>query len=181
MLNLEGTPILHSERLILRPYRAEDAEAMFSTWASDPQVTKYLTWTPHESVEFTREVVDSWVKGYVNDDYLHWGITRDGVLLGDIAVVRYNERSEWCELGYCLGHDYWGEGVMTEAVKSVVGYLFDIVGFHRVGICHAVKNPASGRVAEKAGFTFEGTARGCFKSAWGEYLDISCWGKVREE
>ena len=44
-----GSKVLTTERLVLRPFRADDAEAMFNNWASDPEVTKYLTWTPHKS------------------------------------------------------------------------------------------------------------------------------------
>lgn len=181
MLKFEGTPLLHSSRLLLRPYAPGDAEAMFENWASDPRVTRFLTWTPHEIPAFTRQVLDAWVKGYQNDDYLHWGITLEGRLIGDVAVTIYSERSEYAELGYCLSHDAWGKGVMTEAVGSVTGYLFDIVGFHRVVIRHAVKNPASGRVAEKCGFRCEGVAREAFKAADGQFLDIATWAKLSRD
>ena len=56
-----GARVLHTPRLILRPFREEDAEAMFRNWASDPQVTKFLTWPTHPNVEVSRGVLKDWV------------------------------------------------------------------------------------------------------------------------
>ena len=104
-----------------------------------------------------------------------------GELIGNISVVRISENSEWADLGYCMGHAYWNRGLMTEAAKAVIDFLFEAVGVHRVAISHAVKNPASGRVAQKCGLTFEGTSREFFKTSTGEFLDISYYGIIRSE
>jgi len=71
--------------------------------------------------------------------------------------------------------------IMPEAAGAVIDFLFSEVGFNRVGISHAVKNPASGRVAQKCGLTFEGTKREYFKASNGEFLDISDYGIIRRE
>ncbi len=60
----KGTKILESGRLILRPFVIEDAEAMYKNWASDPEVTKFLTWKPHENVNTTIESISRWINGY---------------------------------------------------------------------------------------------------------------------
>ena len=73
------------------------------------------------------------------------------------------------------------KGFMPEAAKAVIDYLFAEIGVNRVGISHAVKNPASGRVAQKCGLTFEGTKREYFKASTGEFLDISDYGIIRSE
>ena len=70
---------------------------------------------------------------------------------------------------------------MTEAAKAVIDFLFSEVGVNRVEISHAVKNPASGRVAPKCGLTLEGTRREYFKASNGEFLDISYYGIIRSE
>ena len=57
-----GTQTIETERLILRRFTVEDAGDMYKNWASDPEVTKYLTWPPHESVEFTKSLLADWVK-----------------------------------------------------------------------------------------------------------------------
>ena len=59
-----GTRILETDRLILRPFTSEDTEAMYRNWASDPEVSKFLTWPAHTSPEVTSQVIDSWVQEY---------------------------------------------------------------------------------------------------------------------
>ena len=105
----------------------------------------------------------------------------EGTPIGNISVVRLSEKSEYAELGYCMGNAYWNKGFMSEAAKAVIDFLFTEVGVNRVGISHAVKNPASGRVAQKCGLTFEGTKREYFKTSTGEFLDISDYGIIRSE
>ena len=105
----------------------------------------------------------------------------EGTPIGNISVVRLSEKSEHAELGYCMGYAYWNKGFMPEAAKAVIDYLFAEIGVNRVGISHAVKNPASGRVAQKCGLTFEGTKREYFKTFEGEFLDISDYGILRSE
>ena len=74
MLKHRGTQTIETSRLILRKAKMEDAEAMFRNWANDPEVTKYLTWPPHDDVEVTKSVIANWVESYSKDDYYHWMI-----------------------------------------------------------------------------------------------------------
>ncbi|MBR6323166.1 MAG: GNAT family N-acetyltransferase, partial [Lachnospiraceae bacterium] len=73
-MNHCGTKQLETKRLILRPFRMEDAEAMFRNWASDPEVTKFLTWPTHKSAEVTGRILAEWIPQYRKDDYYHWAI-----------------------------------------------------------------------------------------------------------
>lgn len=181
MLTHKGTQTLITPRLTLRRFQVDDAQAMFDTWANDERVTRFLTWLPHESPELTKQLLESWCASYENPNYYNWVIELEGKIIGNISVVRISEKSEFAELGYCMGFDYWRKGIMPEAAKAVIDFLFAEVGFNRVGISHAVKNPASGRVAQKCGLTFEGTKREYFKASNGEFLDISDYGIIRRE
>lgn len=181
MITHKGTQTIHTRRLTLRKFTVEDAQAMFENWANDERVTRYLTWSPHKSQEDTRQLLEAWCAAYKNSDTYNWAIEYQGILIGNISVVRFDERSEWVDLGYCIGYAYWNRGIMPEAAKAVIDFLFAEVGVNRVGISHAVKNPASGRVAQKCGLTFEGTKREFFKTLQGEFLDISDYSIVRSE
>lgn len=181
MMTHKGTQALYTERLILRRFHPEDAQDMFDNWANDERVTRFLTWTPHGSPELTKQLLSIWCAAYENPDNYNWVIEKDGNAIGSISVVRISEKSEIAELGYCLGHAYWNQGIMSEAAKAVIDYLFREVGFHRIAIGHAVKNPASGRVAQKCGLTYEGTKRESYKCASGEFLDIAEWAILRRE
>ena len=63
-----------SERLVLRRFVIEDAEAMFENWASDPEVTKYLTWPAHTSTDTSRAVLEDWISFYPRENYYQWAI-----------------------------------------------------------------------------------------------------------
>lgn len=173
MLTHKGTQEIKTERLTLRRFRPEDAKDMYNNWAKDERVCKFLTWDPHESEEATKQLLSVWCKDYEKPDWYQWAITYKGNPVGSIAVVKFSENDSSAEIGYCIGHDYWGKGIMTESAKAVIRFLFEEVGVNRITICHAVKNPASGRVAQKCGLSFEGIHKEEFKSRWGEYLDLA--------
>ena len=82
-MNHLGTRELATERLTLRRFEIEDAENMFYNWASDPEVTKYLTWPTHKSVEVTETIIKEWVSQYDRKDFYQWAIE-----LNDLEQLR---------------------------------------------------------------------------------------------
>lgn len=181
MLTHVGTKEIKTERLLLRRFREEDAQAMFDTWANDERVTRFLTWTPHGSIDVTEFVIGLWLKDYEKENSYQWAIEFDGRLIGSIGVVHIDENSEIAEIGYCIGFDFWGKGIVTEATRAVIDFLFEEVNFNRIIIEHATKNPASGKVIKKCGLTLEGVKREHFKAASGEFLDIASYSILRKE
>ena len=181
MISHKGTKTLYTERLVLRKFTVDDAREMYENWANDERVCRFLSWSPHESAEATKQLLESWCAAYENDKTYNWAMEYEGVVIGSISVVEIKERHERAEIGYCMGYDYWNKGIMSEAAKAVIDYLFREVGVNRIDISHAVKNPASGRVAQKCGLTYEGTKREYFRSSAGEFLDISYYGILRSE
>ncbi len=157
----KGTVTLETDRLVLRRFTLADAGAMYENWASEDAVTEYLTWPTYGSVDVSRSVLADWVKGYESADFYQWAIELKelGQVIGSISVTAQNPSTESCELGWCIGSRWWGRGIMPEAGRAVLRYLFDEVGFARAGATHAVGNPKSGRVMQKLGMRYEGTLR----------------------
>ena len=160
-MNHTGTKKVETCRLVLRPFMMEDAEAMYRNWASDEQVTQYLTWPAHGSVEISRMVLSDWVSHYGEENYYQWAIVpKDlGQPIGSIAAVHMNDRIGKVEIGYCIGRPWWHCGIMTEALNAVIDYFLNKVGANRVEACHDPRNPHSGAVMAKCGMTYEGTQR----------------------
>ncbi len=181
MITHKGTKPIQTERLLLRRFTVKDAKAMFENWANDERVTRFLSFLPHGKVEVTKALLEDWCAAYEKDSTYNWAIEFDGTVIGSISVVDFNARSERAAIGYCMGFDYWNKGIMTEAAKAVIDYLFAEVGVNRVEISHAVKNPGSGRVAQKCGLQYEGTRREYFKSSTGEFLDIAHYAILRSD
>ena len=160
-MNHLGTKIIETSRLILRPFALEDAPTMFTNWASDPEVTKYLTWPAHCNVDISLMVLSDWVSQYNYENYYQWAIVpKDfGQPIGSIAAVHMNDRVGKAEIGYCIGRAWWHRGYTTEALSAVIRFFLDEVGANRVESCHDPHNPHSGAVMAKCGMTYEGTQR----------------------
>ncbi len=161
-----GTVELATPRLVLRRFTTDDAKPMFDTWASDPAVTRFLRWSPHRDWGATAELLHEWCKNYARLDFYSWAVClrAGGTLIGSIAVGTAEADDGWqrpvppaphWEPGYAYGRAYWGRGYATEALCAVRDFWFAQAGGDFLACCHAVENPASGRVMQKAGFAYD--------------------------
>jgi RimJ/RimL family protein N-acetyltransferase len=149
---------LETERLVLRRPRAEDAANIFERYASDAQVTRYLSWRQHHSITDTQVFV-----GFSDGEWARWGSgpylvfsREDGALLGSTGIAF--ETSTVASTGYVFARDAWGHGYATESLRAMIS-LACRLGIRRLyAICH-VDHRASWRVMEKAGMTREGVLR----------------------
>ena len=157
----KGTVQLETDRLILRPFTSKDALPMFRNWASDEEVTRFLTWPTHKDVEVTGRVIADWCKGYEAPDYYQWAIELKEIKepIGSIAAVKTDDRTESATIGYCIGRRWWRQGITSEALREVIRFFFEEVGMNCVNACHDPRNPHSGRVMRSCGMALEGTWR----------------------
>ena len=142
---------LETARLKLRYIREEDTQQIFECWASDPEVTKYLTWNAHKSIDDTKEIMKFWLDEYKKPDRYRYGIElkSDSTLIGMIDVVGFHNGAP--VIGYCSGRAYWGNGYMSEALAAVIKDLF-ASSFDTIVIEAVDENIASNRVIVKNGF-----------------------------
>ncbi|MBE5837913.1 GNAT family N-acetyltransferase [Butyrivibrio sp.] len=156
-----GTQTIETERLILRQFNSEDADAMFKNWANDEEVTKYLTWPPHGTVDVTTEILKQWVDSYKDEKYYQWAIVLKEIdePIGSISAVGMKESINMIHIGYCIGRCWWNQGITSEALKAVIDFFFDKVEANRIESRHDVNNPHSGMVMKKCGMKYEGTLR----------------------
>ena len=169
-MNHLGSLPIETDRLLLRPVALEDAEAMHRNWTGDDEVTKYLTWPTHTSVDATKGFVQYLLNGYADPKNYCWCIVlkdESPEPIGMISAVSMNEEVDSVQIGYCLGRKFWGRGIMTEALDLVIHFFFDLVGAQRIEARHDVNNPASGAVMRKCGMVYEGTLRRADKNNQG--------------
>ncbi len=147
---------LITERLNLRRIREEDAVPMFETWASDPEVTRYLTWDPHRDVSETKEIIGRWLGEYADPTTYRYAMEnrKTGELMGVIDVVGYHHGNP--VIGYCSGKRFWGNGYMTEALRAVRDELL-ADGFTTIVVEAADENRRSNGVIKNCGFELVGT------------------------
>ena len=179
----KGTKTIETERLTLRPFVIEDAQAMFDNWAGREAVTRTTQWTRHESVFETEGILTAWCALYGDARVYNWAIVlkETNQPIGNIACMDFSERDSRCTVGYCLSDDHWNQGLTTEALGAVLDFLFTKVGVHKVESYHAADNPASGRVMEKNGMKKEGVLRAQLFGKDGKFHDAAVYGLLAEE
>ena len=149
------TPILQTKRLILRPFIKDDAQEVFNSWESDPDVAKYMFWTSHSDISKTIEWLASEIEKINSDDWYRWAyISKEsGKLLGT-GLLYFDDEYKKFEIGYNLGKHAWGYGYATEAMMEVIRFAKDELGIKEIIGRHAKENPASEKVMKKLGFQY---------------------------
>ena len=152
--------ILITERLILRPWRESDL-ADFYEYASVDGVGQMAGWNPHRNVEESRMILGSFIK-HKNTFALEY----KGKVIGSLGIEEYCEENypeldflQGREIGYVLSKAYWGQGLMPEAVKAVIDWLFNEEKLDFIIVGHFDRNAQSRRVVEKCGFRYIKTTK----------------------
>lgn len=145
--------IIDTSRLILRPWREDDAPALYK-YASDPDVGPRAGWPPHKSVEESLEIIRNVFSG---EGMWAVELKETGEVIGCVGyltaeVSNLEIESDQCEVGYWIGKPYWNKGLCTEALRAVEDYCFNVKGFSVLWGDYFPENPASGKVMEKCGF-----------------------------
>ena len=150
-----SSTVLRTERLILRPWRQEDLDDFYE-YAKVDGVGQMAGWLPHESKDVTQSILDSFITHKKT-----FALEYEGKVIGSLGIENYKE-DEFPELdgfhgrsiGYVLSRNYWGHGLMPEAVRAVQQYLFEEAGFDFLVVSHYVWNGQSRRVIQKCGFRY---------------------------
>ena len=148
--------IIETERLILRPFNDTDL-ADFYEYASVPGVGEMAGWKHHESIEESKNILDT----FINEDKTFAIVLKENnKVIGSLGVEKYGIEDKLTEfdgyygreIGYVLSKDYWGKGIVPEAVKTVIGYLFNKLSLDFLTCGYYDFNTQSKRVQEKCGF-----------------------------
>jgi [ribosomal protein S5]-alanine N-acetyltransferase len=149
---------IETARLILRPPQIEDAFAMFNGWAQDQEVTRYLTWRPHTSLEQSQTIVAGAVSAWKHEIRFPYMIAlkESGEVIG---MIDPRIEGPKVGVGYVIGRAYWRKGYMTEATRAIIDWAFQQPTIFRVYATTDIENIASRRVLEKVEMQREGILR----------------------
>jgi ribosomal-protein-alanine N-acetyltransferase len=119
-----------------------------------------MRWEPHRSIKETELKINDWINRYKNNNFYQWAITFKDIdePIGAFGLFVVNENGMTGDIAYIISRKYWGMSIATEALKTVLKFAFEVVGFNRIESYHSVNNPASGKVMQKAGMKLEGLA-----------------------
>ena len=155
-----GTEKIETDRLILRKHEMTDVDDMFRNWVTDPEVSRFWGWQPHESIEETKSLLTGWIEEYQKLETYHWIIVLKEISqsIGYIYLNEFNDINETASVHFALSRKYWNQGIMTEACKAVIDFAFSALQLKSINSRHHVENPASGMVMKKCGMRYLKTA-----------------------
>jgi len=174
-------PTLETARLLLRPFTLADAPEV-QRLAGERDIASTTLNIPHPYADGQAE---AWIarqaENFAAGRFVNFAVVRraDTALIGAIGLG-INADHDYAELGYWIGKPYWGQGYASEGAAAVLGYGFTQLGLHRIFAEHFTRNPASGRVMQKIGMTYEGHLRGHTKK-WGVYEDLEVYGILQAD
>jgi [ribosomal protein S5]-alanine N-acetyltransferase len=177
----KSLPIFETERIRLRPLSTRDASQVFE-YASEPDVAQFVTWEHHrtlsDSMHFLRVVTHQYKEGIASP----WGIVykEENKLIGTGGYHWWLKEHSSAEFGYAISSKYWNKGLMTEALKVIIKFGFDVMGLNRIEAKCYPENIASEKVLIKCGLSCEGTIR---ESVFikGKFRDLKLFSILRTE
>lgn len=149
---------IDTKRLILRIPALKDSSFLYKTYTQDPEVTRYVMWRPHTSVDQTLEFLKGCVAAWEGEKRFPFVITLKGID-DPIGMVDFHITGFTVGIGYVIGRAYWGKGYAPEAVREIVDWALNQPSIYRVCADCDVDNIASARVMEKVGMQCEGVLR----------------------
>ena len=149
---------LKAPRLTLRPFQNSDLQDLYE-YAKVDGVGQMAGWLPHKDTDETRRILDMFIR-----EKKTFALEYQGKVIGSLGIEFYNEKDypefdslRGREIGYVLAKDFWGQGLMPEAVNAVIRYLFEVENLDFLICGHFERNARSRRVIEKCGFRYSRT------------------------
>ena len=151
-----GTQKLETSRLILRRHEMTDADDMYNNWVTDPEVSRFWSWQPHENVDETRSLLMGLIKEYEKVDTYNWIIVLKEIsqAIGYIYLNEFDDIDGSASVHFALSRKYWNQGIMSEACKAVLDFAFSVLKMKKINSRHHIENPASGAVMKKCGMQY---------------------------
>ena len=156
-IEVHGTVELWTDRMTLRRYIPEDADALYRRLGTDPAMYKYSGWNPYATLEMAQETVQRFIDSYEDEHAYSWVMDIDDVIVGTIGA--YDFKDDHIEVGYSVVPGWQGRGLATEALKKVLEYLTENEGIPCVTAWCAAENIGSQRVLEKTGMKLMSTEK----------------------
>jgi len=172
--------LIPTNRLLLRPPRISDAEAIFQSYAQDREATRYLIWEPHQDMQETERFLADCATAWEGESRFPWVVIwkEQGELIG-MVEMRVNKFK--ADVGYVVARPFWGRGIATEALRPIVEWALAQESIYRVWALCDAENGASARVLEKVGMEREGMLRrySLHPNASVEPRDCYCYAVVK--
>ncbi|HOI29253.1 MAG TPA: GNAT family protein [Melioribacteraceae bacterium] len=179
--NIKEVPRLETDRLILRGFSPNDKYDIFE-YASVPSVTQYLPWEFHKSLDDTEAFLKLSAEMFASQDNIDFAVElkSEKKVIGGISIRKWNDKNRCADIGYVLSPKYWNRGIITEAIKRVIRFGFEVLNANRIEAHCDEENIPSFRAMEKAGMRYEGTLKDKVFLK-GKFINIKFYSILKEE
>ncbi|ETT48694.1 GNAT family protein [Paenibacillus sp. FSL P4-0338] len=169
---------LQTERLVLRQMRTADSTSLFSIW-SDPEVTRFMNISSFTDECQAVEMIELLDNLATENQAIRYSImeAESGRIIGSCGFNTLDYDNAKAEIGYDLSRECWGKGYVPEALRALIDYAFDTLGFNRIEAKAQPANINSIKVLQKLNFSLEGTLRQCEQSK-GAFIDLCMYSKL---
>jgi [ribosomal protein S5]-alanine N-acetyltransferase len=177
----ESFPVLETDRLILREIKRGDADSIFNNF-SDDRVTEYYDLETFNNLSQAEALIEKLANGFHTKNQIRWGITIKPAdeLIGTCGFHEIEKEHYKVETGYELNPEYWGRGMMSEALHAIFSFAFKEMGVNRIEAFYDPENVKSKNVLERCGFLYEGTQRKRFFEK-GKFVDAAISALLKED
>ena len=146
---------LYTERLTLRRLTRYDLRDVYA-YCSDPEVSRYLLWSPHNDIRTTKQYLTLVERKYRSAEFYDWGVEYEGHIIGTCGFTSFSVADDSAQIGYVLSSAFWGRGIATEMLKRVIRYGFEELSLNRIEGRYMTENAASLAVMNKCHMALEG-------------------------
>jgi len=181
MIEIKEFPVLETDRLRLRQIMNQDAPSLME-YLADEDVMQYYGLEPFQTIQDALDEI-RWYQSLVEEKSgIRWGITlkEENRVIGSIGFHRYVPRHHRVEIGFEISKAYWGQGIASEALHTVLAYGSDHFPIHRIEALIEPENAASQKLVEKHGFVREGLLRG-YEFTGGKYDDLYMYSLLKND
>ena len=156
MFNHVGTQQIETSRLILRRHEITDADDWYNNWVTDPEVSRFWGWDPHNNIDETIEYLTWYIGEYEKINTYNRIIVLKEIskAIGYIYLNEFDDNDGSAAVHFAISRKYWNQGITTEACKAVLDFAFSELGTKRIHTRHHIDNPASGEVMKKCGMQY---------------------------
>lgn len=147
---------IHTPRMMLRAPRASDALHLFEAYTQDPEVARFMTWRPHTQLSQTEGFIAYCMKAWAEDRSRAYLLVPHGNDDVPVGMLEARLQPRTVDIGYVLQRQYWGAGLMPEAIEAFSQLALSLPEYFRIQATCDVENAASARTLEKSGFVREG-------------------------
>lgn len=153
-------PTIHTDRLILRMVKRQDAADLFEL-CRRPETSQFSLWHPHKTIDDTKALINYQISRYRKRECTFFAVENKGSgrVIGTCSYVTVEDDFKIVEIGYSILSDLWNQGFATEVADGLTGFAFDRMGAQRVYARVLPENTASAAVLQKIGFEYEGTLK----------------------